>query len=188
MRMGNRVEIYKYNGPLIHQEEIKDLYQAEWINSPDGVYPDRPQSPKSKDAKGDEGVPSIVVPVPAKKQAYRPPHATGALAAQLRREKGELEGIKKIVTSTPLSAAAPAPVLNLIPGQAPPTASKVSNPKKNKSVLKGAAYDEEEVATPAIPTAPVVKVAAPVVAAPVKVEAKEPALDADGVAKKLKVS
>ena len=134
LREGNKFQIFKYNGPLVFEENVKDLYQSSWVNSPKGIYPDRPQSPKSKLSKdGVESAPEYVAPVPVKKEAYRPPHATGALAAQLRREKGLNVESKKIVHDVPLvKKVESVPVLNLIPGQAPPSVPKNNNKKKKK--------------------------------------------------------
>lgn len=166
---------------MVFEEQVKDITQASWRPMPKGIYPDRPQSPQRKGKDGEVATPLFVAPVPVKKQAYRPPHATGALAAEMRRSK-ESQEVKKIVYAKPEEKTPSAPV-NLIPGLAAPTGKATKNNKKKKLAETDDGGDGE------IPTLPApVKEKTEAKAAPAPAPAPAPeVLDADSIAKKIKV-
>lgn len=160
LRVDNGFKIFKYNGvgPVIQQAR-PEIYDMIWRPAAKGVFPDRPQSPRNAQA-----TPSRLEPAVKKPQAYRPPGATGNLAAMMRREEG---GSRKLDRNayTPSSSA------RRIPGMPPAVEAAASKSKKKKNretdqatkeaiLLATAAALGESSVISAIPPAPVTLVTA----------------------------
>lgn len=141
MRVDNGFKIFRYNGegPIIEQSRV-ELYDMKWRPAAPGVYPNRPQSPTR--ANGDSQVPTRAPE--SKPQAYRPPRATGNLAAMMKREDG---GSRKLDRN----AYAPRPAgQRRIPGMAPdPEPKKTKSKKKNVKTDAAAAQEAIKKATAA---------------------------------------
>lgn len=71
LRVDNGFQIFKYNGNLLNQKEYPVLYEARWKPVENGIFEDRPQTPRAPGAK-EASLPSI--PQPAKSKGYIPPH------------------------------------------------------------------------------------------------------------------
>ncbi|CAK4712508.1 hypothetical protein LEN26_003295 [Aphanomyces euteiches] len=135
VRVDNGFKIFKYDGtgPVV-SEARPELYDLQFRPAATGVYPNRPASPRSKDA---EAVAAAAPPAPVK-QAYRPPRGDGALAAMLRREDGA--GARKLDRNkyVPAKTAAPS-----IPGLEAPAVKKPSKSEKKKKAIEAAAAKAE---------------------------------------------
>lgn len=71
LRVDNGFQIFKYNGNLLNNKEYPVLYEARWKPAENGVFEDRPQTPRAQGAK-EAPLPSI--PQPTKSKGYVPPH------------------------------------------------------------------------------------------------------------------
>ena len=126
LRVDNGFKVFRYNGsgPVIEQQR-DELYEMKWRPAEAGVYPNRPQSPRSQQQT--ETSPATAQ-APEKPQAYRPPRATGNLAAMMRREEGGSRKLDRNAYVPPAQAGA-----RRIPGLAPdPEPSKKSKKKKKE--------------------------------------------------------
>ncbi|GJP60610.1 hypothetical protein CLOP_g17839 [Closterium sp. NIES-67] len=87
LQVDNGFKVFKYNGSLLLHRPYGLLYQAEWTPAPEGVYADRPPSPRS--SKKDQASSEAVQAAPSKAAPYRPPNAarmTCTFRAQLSGE------------------------------------------------------------------------------------------------------
>ncbi|KAF0700205.1 Aste57867_9259 [Aphanomyces stellatus] len=137
VRVDNGFKIFKYDGtgPVV-SESRAEMYDLQFRPAAAGVYPNRPASPRSKEADAET---AAAPPAPVRK-AYRPPHSTGALAAMLRREDGA--GARKLDRNkyAPANAASAATV---IPGMDAPAVKKPSKSEKKKKAIEAAAAKAE---------------------------------------------
>jgi len=92
MRVDNGITFYTYCGELLYKVPIEKASKVFWRPAPEGVYPDRPMSPRKKSPEQA----AVAAPAPPKKQVYRPPGATGSLAAMMRQERQVADVPKKI--------------------------------------------------------------------------------------------
>lgn len=56
LRVDNSLLVWTYDGKLVREEKFGELYQAGWRPAGEGVYPDRPMSPKRKKKEEEGGV------------------------------------------------------------------------------------------------------------------------------------
>ncbi|OQR94137.1 eukaryotic translation initiation factor 2A [Thraustotheca clavata] len=172
VRVDNGYKIFKYDGiGPVAQESRAEIYDFQFRPAAPGVYPNRPASPRSKEAEA-----AIAPPAPVR-QAYRPPNSTGALAAMLRREDG---GARKLDRNkyAPVKTSGGAGV---IPGMAAPVVKKPSKSEKKKKAIEAAAAKAElELTTQAL-LAQAAKADVKVVLTPEEKQKK-----AKGIQKKLK--
>ncbi|RNF23633.1 translation initiation factor 2A [Trypanosoma conorhini] len=74
LRIDNKLVFFKNNGEHLMTQKYPFLYGAHWVQAQEtNLYPQRPASPRRETDK------------PSKPQPYRPPHASAAAAALLRR-------------------------------------------------------------------------------------------------------
>eukprot|EP00232_Nephroselmis_pyriformis_P008430 CAMPEP_0182877042 /NCGR_PEP_ID=MMETSP0034_2-20130328/14512_1 /TAXON_ID=156128 /ORGANISM="Nephroselmis pyriformis, Strain CCMP717" /LENGTH=518 /DNA_ID=CAMNT_0025009863 /DNA_START=3 /DNA_END=1555 /DNA_ORIENTATION=+ len=127
LRVDNGYKIYKYNGELVHKQDMECLYQAAWRPAPVEVYPNRPMSPGAKGA-----VDSAKAAAPFRPSAYRPPHATGGSSAQFSMgyDKSETKPGK-------IPAFRPSMANNLPPGAEPAKAPSKNAKKRAKKKAGG---------------------------------------------------
>lgn len=148
LRVDNGFKVFKYDGTgPIYQEDRAELYDMKFRPALPGYYPNRPQSPRRKDADAAAAA-AAAPPAPAKPQAYRPPNSTGALAAMMRSEETGSKKLDRNKYIAPRMAAASA-----VPGMSAPkpipgmsaTSAAAGVPKKaSKSARKKKAIEAVE--------------------------------------------
>ena len=163
MNVDNGVRIFRYNGeevlnlPWDNANYKPDrLLEATFVPAPEGVYPDRPQSPAppaSADvAEVAEAKQKIAQAKPSVSPAagrYVPPSARGrssgnSLAERMRREKeGNMLGATKVVAKT-TSVSSSAPKGSSVVGLAPVETKSKNAEKKEKQWRAKAKQAEEE--------------------------------------------
>jgi translation initiation factor 2A len=132
MRVDNFVQVVNYDGTVVAKlTDFSELYACKWRPSQaeNGLFEDTPPSPrvvqnaKKPAAAGD-------LPPEPKKQAYRPPGGSGALAEQMRKER-EIENQKKAIKVKVEREPT-------VPGMAPggPSASALRNARKKKAAAQ----------------------------------------------------
>lgn len=152
LRVDNGFKVFRYDGTgPIYQEDRAELYDMKFRPALPGYYPNRPQSPRRKDATGDAGFglggATAAPPVPAKPQAYRPPNSTGALAAMMRSEETgskKLDRNKYIAPRMAAASAVPGSAPKAIPGMSAASAAAGIPKKASKSVRKKKAIEAAE--------------------------------------------
>ncbi len=136
MNVDNGFKIFKYNGvgPVAHYSpgEGPLLFDAIFRPASNGIFPDRPRSPKKQG--GDDSGPKIPAYTPPPKAApYRPPGSSGALASMLAREAAPKGKVKANGGgSVQPNRAPPAVKQRIIPGMTPQMANTKIKPKKEK--------------------------------------------------------
>lgn len=137
LRVDNGFQIFKYNGNLLNKKEYPILYEARWKPAQDGVFEDRPQTPKAQGAQV-ETLPSI--PQPTRSKGYVPPHlrSKGITSApkasfSLARDQSDIGG--KIKPGS--ISASRATSSNLPPGaEVVPTSKAASKNAKRRAKKK----------------------------------------------------
>lgn len=152
LRVDNGFKVFRYDGSgPIYQEERKELYDLKFRPAALETYPNRPQSPRRKGEAAGFG--SLTDPQAAtKRQAYRPPNSTGALAAMMRKDEGgsqKLDRNKYAVSRTiglsiPGAASRPIPGMALVAG--PKKLSKSARKKKAQEAAEAKAAVEKALA------------------------------------------
>jgi uncharacterized protein with WD repeat len=95
MRVDNFAQVVNYDGTTVAKlADFAELYSVKWRPMPD-AFEDTPPSPRVVQSARKPGDASLADQEP-KRQAYRPPGGSGALAEQMRRER-EIENQKKAV-------------------------------------------------------------------------------------------
>ena len=126
MRVDNFAQVNAYDGTTVGKiTDFSELYAVKWRPGTD--FEDSPVSPRvvqsaKKPAAAD------LSPEP-KKQAYRPPGGSGALAEQMRKER-EVENLKKAVKVKVEKDAVPGAAVG------GPSASALRNARKKAAALK----------------------------------------------------
>ncbi|GBG32240.1 Eukaryotic translation initiation factor 3 subunit B [Hondaea fermentalgiana] len=145
MRVDNGLSFYTYRGQHLFDVSVREATKALFRPAAPGVYADRPQTPLKKGEKA----PSIEAGAGAKSGAngapkkpagvYRPPGASGSLAAQMRAEREGSTGPRKLTGLAALAAGGGSSMSNnTIPGMTPILDKKQSaNPSgKSKAALR----------------------------------------------------
>jgi translation initiation factor 2A len=163
MNVDNGIRLFRYNGvevsnvPWDNANYKPDrLLETVFVPAPEGVYPDRPQSPAPKAPLADaaevaqakekiaQAKPTIA---PAAAGRYVPPSARGqnigggnSLAERMRREKeGSMRGSTKVVQKTTVAAPKGPSVIGLAPVE---TKSKNALKKEKQRVAKAKQAEE----------------------------------------------
>jgi len=71
LRVDNGVQIFKYTGALVGEVKFPVLYEAVWKPEKEGMFQDRPQTPRNNDQESKESRP---IQQPLKSKGYVPPH------------------------------------------------------------------------------------------------------------------
>jgi translation initiation factor 2A len=138
MRVDNFAQVVNYDGTTtVKLADFSELYSVKW-RPMQNAFEDTPPSPRVVQSARKLAEVAAVEQEP-KKQAYRPPGGSGALAEQMRRER-ELENQKKAVKVKIEREPA-------VPGMAAagPSASALRNARKKAAALK---QKEEEKEAP----------------------------------------
>lgn len=156
IRVDNGYKIFRYDGNLIYEAHVNELYQVEWRPALPGAYPDRALSPFKGPAPGSAAsAPAAATAAPAKYQhpnaaKYRHPNAgaSNTTASLLRND--EEATVRRY--AAPIPRREHKPEDDLPPGWSDDTTplkpvQKSNKPKKpKKSKLKAAAAEQSGVA------------------------------------------
>lgn len=138
IRVDNGYKIFKYDGTLVFETAVNELYQVAWRPRPASAYPDRPLTPPPKAGGAGPSSPSPAQPKPAAAAPakYRHPHAKETTTSSFTKED---EGVKRYKP-----AAAQAPEKNLPPGWFDEDEEKQKKKKKKNKKKKGADGSKED--------------------------------------------
>ena len=132
MRVDNFAQVANYDGTMAGKlPDMPELYTIKWRPSPTGSdqFEDIPPSPRVVQSARK---PTAVAAEEPKKQAYRPPGGSGALAEQMRKER-ELENQKKAVKVKIERDVNSIPGMTVASG---PSASALRNARKKAAALR----------------------------------------------------
>ncbi|KAK9760361.1 hypothetical protein K7432_015690 [Basidiobolus ranarum] len=87
LRVDNGIKIWHHSGVLVHNEEMKELYQVGWRPDPVHWYPER--TSLSPAPKGIDLPTTTAKPIVKAMGAYRPPHARGTSTPKLFKREDE---------------------------------------------------------------------------------------------------
>lgn len=74
-RVDNGIKVWTYFGDLVYQEKIDRLAQVALRPAPEGVFPNRPMSPRLNDRRTQQSI--VASQLASKPKAYIPPHLRG---------------------------------------------------------------------------------------------------------------
>ena len=140
-RVDNGFKVWTYFGELVYHEEIERLAQVEIRGAPEGLFPNRPMSPRLSDKRLEQ---SRLAKIEAEKpKSYVPPHLRGrpnAAPSTIMAREVEL-GPRKLG-----SGATQATVIRVDPAEAKAEKNKKrrERAKKKKEEEERLAADEEE--------------------------------------------
>ena len=141
MRVDNFVQVVNYDGTTVGKiTNLSELYAVKWRPTRLDSFEDTPPSPRVVQSARKPVTSSEEEP---KKQAYRPPGGSGALAEQMRKER-ELENQKKAVKVKIVDASGAVPGMTAAPTG--PSASALRNARKKAAAAAAVMKQQQEIA------------------------------------------
>jgi len=82
MRVDNGFKVWSYDGKMLYQETVEEIYQINWRPAAPNTFPNRPPSPRLY-----SGAKTEAPAAPAKPAKYVHPNAVGRTVASIKREE-----------------------------------------------------------------------------------------------------